>query len=140
MEGSSDKKGRLRKAVNTAKEAVAKRVDVATGTEFRKDFEEFTDAVTTSVVGMHGDIKEIASRLDHLDSESQTLREFKDTVIRTIEGIHGDITAITSRVDQLEGGGRTEPSTPATSKLGMGTLALSLVAVLLSIAALVISL
>ncbi len=118
MEGSSDKKGRLRKAVNTAKEAVAKRVDVATGTEFRKDFEEFTDAVTTSVVGMHGDIKEIASRLDHLDSESQTLREFKDTVIRTIEGIHGDITAITSRVDQLEALGWLQGVYPRSGAMG----------------------
>lgn len=140
MVGSTDGKRRLRKAVDAAKEAVSKRVDVATGSEFRNDFEEFTDAVTTSVVGMHGDITDIASRLSQLEDEGQTFREFKDAITGSVEGMRGDITGLVSRLDQFDGGAQIAAPGFSMTRLNMGAFALSLVAVLLSIVALVLSL
>jgi len=47
--------GKLRRTYERARESVTEGVDKITGREFRRQFEEFTDAVTTSVLGIYRD-------------------------------------------------------------------------------------
>ncbi len=46
---------RLREAVGGGGEMVTGTADTVTGVQFRRQFEDFTDTVTTTVVGMHRD-------------------------------------------------------------------------------------
>ena len=60
--------GGLRKTFDSAKQGIGKTFDKATGAEFRRQFEEFTDAVTTSILGLHRDQSDLRDRLSHLES------------------------------------------------------------------------
>ena len=63
--------GRLRDSFGTARDGLAGTVDTVTGTAFREQFEDFTDAVTTTVVGVHQDQAEIRERLTLLEQRSE---------------------------------------------------------------------
>ena len=55
-EESSGKAGigeRFRASIRSAGESVTGTADTITGVQFRRQFEDFTDAVTTAVVGVH---------------------------------------------------------------------------------------
>ena len=71
--------GRIRGAFGAAGEGVVGAVDTVTGAEFREQFEAFTDAVTTTVVGVHQDqaaLKESLSRLEaRVHQDQAELRE-----------------------------------------------------------------
>ena len=57
-EESSGKAGigeRFRASIRSAGESVTGTADTITGVQFRRQFEDFTDAVTTAVVGVHQD-------------------------------------------------------------------------------------
>ena len=51
--------GRLQQAVGAVGERVTGTADTITGVQFRRQFEDFTDAVTTAVVGVHRDQGEL---------------------------------------------------------------------------------
>lgn len=59
---------RLRDAVGSVGETVTGATDTITGLQFRKQFEDFTDAVATAVVGVHRDQGDLRERVDALES------------------------------------------------------------------------
>jgi FtsZ-binding cell division protein ZapB len=61
--------GSVRQGVRVARERAVGTADTITGVQFRRQFEDFTDAVTTTVVGVHRDQEELQERTDKLDSE-----------------------------------------------------------------------
>lgn len=104
MTQEGKEKGSLRKTFDSARQVIGKSVDKATGTEFRRQFEEFTDAVTTTVLGIHRDQSELRARLSKLEDSKPA-----------------------------------ETSQPETPTLVMWAFTLSLLAVVLSSAALVVA-
>ena len=63
--------GGLRGAVDSARQAFARSFDRLTGTEFRRQFEEFTSVVTTTVLGVHRDQSELRERLARVEHSAQ---------------------------------------------------------------------
>ena len=53
---------RRRNPLRSASERVRGSIDRVTGTEFRRQFDEFTDAVTAVIVGLDADVR---ARLPH---------------------------------------------------------------------------
>ena len=92
----------FRDAFESAGKSLGKVFDKATGAEFLRYFEEFTDAATTAIIGIHRDQIEIRKLLSKLES----LRP-------------------------------PETPRPLTSGLSLWSLILSLIALALSIVALV---
>jgi len=92
----------LRGTFDSARQAFTRSFDRLTGTEFRRQFEEFTNVVTTTVLGIHRDQSELRERLARVEHSTQA-----------------------------------EPSTRPNQKLVMWAFILSLVAVILGVAALV---
>lgn len=66
-EEKNGEKGRLRKTIETARHRVQESVEKATGAQFRRQFEEFTDAVTTVSLGIHRDQAELGDRVSALE-------------------------------------------------------------------------
>ena len=63
--------GGLRGTVESARQAFARSFDKLTGTEFRRQFEEFTGVVTTTVLGVHRDQSELRERLARVEQSAQ---------------------------------------------------------------------
>ena len=110
---------RARGVIGSARQQVSRSADVMTGTDIRR-FDEFTDATTRAVVGVH-----------------QDLSELRHQVART-QGVADDIQEgqkrLNERLDQLEqSAGRHANLTLWIIAVGAATAAL-----LLSIAALVV--
>ena len=63
--------GGLRGTVDSARQAFARSFDKLTGTEFRRQFEEFTTVVTTTVLGVHRDQSELRERLARVEDSAQ---------------------------------------------------------------------
>ena len=87
---------RARGVIGSARRQVSRSVDVVTGEDIRR-FDEFTDATTRAVVGVHQDLSE--------------LREEVDRKHRVVDDIHERQEQLTERLDQLEQvvGRRTSP-------------------------------
>ena len=66
---------RLRGVPRAVGGGVSGAVDAATGNAFREQFDGFTDAVTTSVIGVHQDQKELAERLASLERRLEVVEE-----------------------------------------------------------------
>ena len=66
---------RLRGVSKTVGDGVFGAVDVATGRAFREQFGEFTDAVTTTVVGMHQDQAKLTEKLALLNDATTRARQ-----------------------------------------------------------------
>ena len=98
-EEDSTDSGGLRGTFLSARQAFGRSFDQLTGAEFRRQFEEFSNVVTTTVLGIHRDQLELSERL--------------------------------ARIEQ------TQPSSSRSdNKMVKATFLLSLVAVILSVAAL----
>ncbi len=97
-EEDSTESGRLRGTFLSARQAFGKSFDQLTGAEFRRQFEEFSNVVTTTVLGIHRDHSELNDRLERIE--------------------------------------QTHPSSRPANKMVKATFLLSLLAVILSIAAL----
>ena len=112
---------RARGVIGSARRQVSRSVDVVTGEDIRR-FDEFTDATTRAVVGVHQDLSE--------------LREEVDRKHRMANDIHERQEHLTERLDQLEQvvGRRTNPL-PWIVVAGVSAVALllSIFAVLLSV-------
>ena len=61
----------LRESVGSARQAFARSFDRVTGAEFRRQFEEFTNVVTTTVLGIHRDHSELRDRLEKVQGSIQ---------------------------------------------------------------------
>ncbi len=97
-EEDSTDSGRLRGTFLSARQAFGRSFDQLTGAEFRRQFEEFSNIVTTTVLGIHRDQLELSERLARIEP--------------------------------------TQPSSRSANKMVKATFLLSLVAVILSVAAL----
>lgn len=100
QEDSTDS-GPLNSAFVSARQAFGRSFDRLTGAEFRRQFEEFSNVVTSTVLGIHRDQSELSDRL--------------------------------AKIEQ------TRPSTPTANGLVKAAFVFSLVAVILGIAALLIT-
>lgn len=115
---------RLRDAVGSVGETVTGTADTITGLQFRKQFEDFTDAVTTAVVGVHRDQGDLRERVDALESARQS-----DPTPQQVAELQG-------RVDALEAAGATPERAAKPEKPGQAnrrsplTVAFGLVSVL----------
>ena len=69
-EGSTDS-GRLRDTFDSARQAFGRSFDRLAGAEFQRQFEEFSNVVTTTVLGVHRDQTELSDRLARIE-QSQT--------------------------------------------------------------------
>lgn len=107
---------RLREAMETTGERVTGTADTITGAQFRRQFEDFTDAVTTAVVGVHRDNSETQRNLAELDSK-----------------VERGQTETRRRLDEIEPAVHSRKMSPLVMVFGL----FSLCALLLSIAALV---
>ena len=57
----------LRGTFASARQAFARSFDRVTSAEFRRQFEEFTNVVTTTVLGIHRDQSELRERLTRVE-------------------------------------------------------------------------
>ena len=78
---------RAKGVIGSARRQVSRSVDVVTGEDIRR-FDEFTDATTRAVVGVHQDLSE--------------LREEFGRTHRAVDDIHERQEHLTERLDQLE--------------------------------------
>ena len=70
-EGSgSSAGGRIRESIGTARQAIGRGFDQVTGTEFRRQFDEFTSVVSSATLGVHQDQAELRERLELLEQRS----------------------------------------------------------------------
>ena len=72
--------GRLSRAARGARERITGTADVITGVQSRQQWEEFTDAVTRTVIGVHRDQEELRKAQGELETKHETLREEFDTM------------------------------------------------------------
>ena len=61
----------LRGTFDSARQVFASSLDRLTGAEFRRQFEEFTNVVATTVLGIHRDQSELRERLGRVDHSTQ---------------------------------------------------------------------
>lgn len=67
LEEEATESGRLSDTLVSARQAFGRSFDRLTGTEFRRQFEEFSNVVTTTVLGIHRDQAEISDRLARIE-------------------------------------------------------------------------
>ncbi len=65
-EGNTDS-GRLSDTFLSARQAFGRSFDRLTGAEFRRQFEEFSNVVTTTVLGIHREQLELSDRLARIE-------------------------------------------------------------------------
>jgi len=72
----------LRGTLGTARQAVTRSFDRLTGAEFRRQFQEFTNVVTTTVLGIHRDQSELRDRVTRLEQRpGEDNYEFRDRLV-----------------------------------------------------------
>lgn len=103
--------GRLRDAVGSVGETVTGTADTITGLQFRKQFEDFTDAVTTAVVGVHRDQGDLRERVDALESAHQS-----DPTPQQVAELQGRVDALESAGNTPERAAKPEKSGPAKGR------------------------
>ena len=72
--------GRLRGAARGARERITGTADVITGVQSRRQWEEFTDAVTRAVIGVHRDQDELRKSQEELETQHGALRQEFDVM------------------------------------------------------------
>lgn len=125
---------RLRDAVGSVGETVTGTADTITGLQFRKQFEDFTDAVTTAVVGVHRDQGDLRERVDALETARQA-----DPTPQQVAELQGRVDSLESADTTPERAAKPEKSGPAKgrSPLVIAFGVVSVLALLLAILALV---
>ena len=121
-ESEGNRRGMLDKAkglFGSAKQKISRSVDAVTGADIRR-FDEFTDATTRAVVGVHQDLSELR------DQAARTRREVDDIQKRQ--------ERLTERLDQLgQSVGRLTSLPPWIVGAAAVALLLSIVAVVMSV-------
>ena len=64
----NDRPGLLRRFARGARDRTAGTIGAVTGAQYRRQFEEFTDAVTTTVVAVHQDQVQFKKRAEELEA------------------------------------------------------------------------
>ena len=143
VEGKGGRPGvfdRARGAIGAAKRQASRSAEVLSGSDVRK-FDDFTDATTRAVVGVHRDQAELRERLADTDRTVEGLRQEQlaltgrlETTEQSVRDIRQQQADLLGRVDESQ---RSEAAflSPATIALGI----MSAAALLLSIAAIVVS-
>ena len=124
QEGSSSKPGigeRFRESIRSAGESVTGTADTITGVQFRRQFEDFTDAVTTAVVGVHRDQGELRERLEELEAAGKS------------DDTSQQLAALQERQDKLESADKSGGPSALVIVFGI----VSVLALMLSIIAVV---
>ena len=83
-QGSSDDSGRLSDTIISARQAFGRSFDRLTGTEFRRQFEEFSNVVTTTVLGIHRDQSEFNDRVARIEQTQTSGPPANKLVIATL--------------------------------------------------------
>ena len=97
--------GRIRGAFGAAGEGVTGAVDTVTGAGFRKDFEDFTEVVTTTVVGVHRDQVALREQVSNLEAETQQGQsELRERLTRLEHGLNQGQAELRERLSRLEAG------------------------------------
>ena len=89
-EGKSKESGGLfggvRKLLGTTKEKVSGTTDMVTGKKLRQQLEDFTDVVSTAVIGVHRDqqaARELLAQVQQAQDEMQeTLAQVQESLVR----------------------------------------------------------
>ena len=83
---------RIRGAARGARDRVTGAADTITGVQFRRQFEEFTDAVTRAVIGVHQDQSalkdaqaDLGAKQTDLEAQLTTLRAEQEKLRREFE-------------------------------------------------------
>lgn len=79
-EERSTESGRISDSFVAARQAFGRSFDRLTGTEFRRQFEEFSNVVTTTVLGVYRDQSELKERIARLE-QSQTSRSSANKLV-----------------------------------------------------------
>jgi len=122
-ESESQERRGLRGTLGSARQAVSRSYDRVSGTESRRQFEEFVDVVSTTVLGVHRDQTELSERFADMEQTKQDLDQSR--------------TELAERIAEFE---RMTQAGPATPQLVVWTFVLSLIAIVLSVIAVVIAL
>ncbi len=118
---------RAKGVIGSAKQGVKRAVEVMSGADIRR-FEEFTDAVTTAVIGVHRDQAELREQTAHFEKLIDDLKQEQDR--------------LTSRMAYLERSVQTRAEESKVAGLSPWVIAfgaISAVALLLSAIAIVVS-
>jgi len=81
-EGSDS--GRLSETFVSARQAFGRSFDRLTGAEFRRQFEEFSNVVTTTVLGIYRDQSEFSDRLARIEQTQPSDPSANKLVIATL--------------------------------------------------------
>ncbi len=143
VEGKGGRPGvfdRARGAIGSAKQQVSRSAEVLSGSDIRR-FDDFTDAATRAVVGVHRDQAELREHLADMDRRVEELRQEQLSVAARLETTEQSVrdtrqqqSELLQRVDEFPRS-EAESLSPATIAFGI----MSAVALLLSIAAIVVS-
>ncbi len=110
--------GRVLGGIGSAKQKVSRSVDVLTGADIRR-FDEFTDATTRAVVGVHQDVSELRGEVVRVQ--------------RVVDDMRASQMRQTERIERLEQIGRRTSPTPWIAGAAALALVLSIVAVVMSV-------
>jgi len=86
LEEKAKNKG-LRGTLGSAREAIGGSLDKLSGAEFRRQFEQFTTVVETTVVGIHRDQQELSKRLENLEkskASTQTTPHTRQLIVAAL--------------------------------------------------------
>ena len=75
--------GRLSDTFVSARQAFGRSFERLTGAEFRRQFEEFSNVVTTTVLGIHRDQSELSDRLARIEQTQSSISSANRLVIAT---------------------------------------------------------
>ncbi len=114
-EGRRGVMGRLRGALGSGGKSVVGTYDTVTGAKFQKQFNEFTDAVTTTVIGVHQSqeeqLKKLALLEERLNDAMEMRQELQALLERTTSleerlndamGMRQELQALLERTTSLE--------------------------------------
>ncbi len=101
--------GRMRQGFDAARGRAVSAADTVTGVQFRRQFEDFTEAVTTAVVGVHRDNEELKDQTDQLNTvvastqrEQEELRGEVDHLNTVVASTQRGQEELTEKFSQLE--------------------------------------
>ena len=119
VEGKGGRPGvfdRARGAIGSAKQQVSRSAEVLSGSDIRR-FDDFTDAATRAVVGVHRDQAELREHLADMDQTANELRQEQlsvaerlETTEQSVRDIRHQQSELLQRVDETITGLRQEQS------------------------------
>ena len=100
LEESAKRKG-LRGTFGSARDAIGSSLDKVSGTEYRRQLEEFTNVVQTTIVGIHRDQQELDKRLADLERSTAAARAIAPSPKRIVVALIFSVTAVVLAVSAV---------------------------------------